>query len=166
MGALWQVIQQWVLGLSWDALIRGLLGVILALLGAGCAVEGVHSANPTTMIRVDPSTRSVYVSNNKDVDLSFEELTATKESFTVKNVKIVDKASSVREANVGQITALAEQAKAIGEAWSMGITAGANLASSLVPILGGIQQRPVWGAGQPGVTPPAWQYPPATQPAK
>jgi hypothetical protein len=133
----------------------------------GCGVEGLHNANPTTVIRVDPSSKSVYLSNNKDVDVSFDELTYTKDgSVSVKNLKITDKASSVRAANVEQIHALAVESKAIGEAWSMGLQAGAQFVAQFVPMVGGIQRSPPWGAGNSAIVPPGWTAPATTQPTQ
>ena len=145
------------------ALVVAAQGCIL-----GCGVEGIHSANPTTVLRVDPIHRQIYFADNKDNDVSIKELIFNPETGEVKivDLKIINNASKVREANVLQIEALAIQAKAIGEAWLMGLTAGAQLMSAAVPMFGGIQARPPWGAGQPGAVPPGWIYvgPPTTQP--
>lgn len=119
-----------------------LLGVV------GCGVEGVHSANPTTVIRVDPYNRSVYVSNNKDVDLSLDELSYDKESnnLVVKNLQIVDNASVVRSSNVAQLEAISIQTQMITQAIIQGIR-------EAVPILGGYATNPIWGQGQAGAVP-------------
>lgn len=143
--------------------ILSALAFFAALTSAGCGVEGVHSANPTTIIRVDPISKQVYLSNNKDVDVSVDEMTvAADKTFTVKKLVLVDKASSVREANRTQLEGLAIQSEAIGNAWAKGITAGSQLVTSLVPILGGLQARPMWGSGNPGLIPPGWT---STQPS-
>jgi len=128
----------------------------LSLLMFGCGVEGIHSANPKTVIRVDPWSKSVYVGNNKDVDLSVDKLSFNKETndFTVENLVIKDNASGVRDANIGQIQAVSIQTQMITQAIVQSIR-------ELVPILGGYAPKPIWGEGQPGAVPGgdgSWVY--------
>lgn len=84
------------------------------LLLAGCGIEGLHNANPKTVIRIDPLSREMYLSNNKDVDLQIDGLDIDLGAKRAKLDKLVltDKASSVREANVLQMQGMALQATA------------------------------------------------------
>jgi len=134
-----------------------LLGLLLLV---GCGVEGIHSANPTTVLRVNPLNREVYISNNKDVDVSVANLSYDPETkaFIIEDLKILDQASTVRQANVDQITAIGQQAQAIGMAWYQGMLGGAQLVRAGVPILGGLVPNPIWGGGQPGAVPDGWIY--------
>jgi len=140
------------------------------VLTAGCGVEGIHSANPTTILRVKPAQHQIEFLDNKDNDLTLKKLTYNPETkeVMIDDLKIINNSSTVRESNVGQINALAIQAESIGKAWSMGINAGANLMAQAVPWLGrGTGNAPIWGEGQLGATPPGWIYvgpPTTTQP--
>lgn len=122
----------------------------------GCGVEGIHSANPRTIIRAG----GFGFENGKDVSLNLEKGTfdPTTKAFELNNLKIEDNASEVRRANVEQIDALARESYAIGQAWSMGLTAGAQFAAQLMPGIASWAPRPPWGSGQAGVTPPGWFY--------
>lgn len=88
-------------------------GLGMAFMG-GCGLEGIHSANPQTIIRVDPVNRTIYLANSKDVDLSVDELTVDPagKSFALKKLHVTDNASLVRQANgVYQMAGLAMQAQ-------------------------------------------------------
>lgn len=153
----------------------------LALFGTGgCAGwEGVQTANPTTIVRVQPETKSIYVQNNKDVNVSVRKLEVDPATgrFVIDDLVIADLASPVRAVNVQQIKADSERQLAIGRAWQQVLAGAATLLTAGIPILGGMVQNPVWGAGMPGAVPQGWQYvgppsaplapalPPSPQPA-
>jgi len=112
------------------------VAAIMAVQGCilGCAVEGLHSANPKTTFRFNPWSRSIEFSDNKDNDVKIVELTFNTETkaMTLKGLEIINNASGVRAANREQLEGLAIQADAIGKAWASGIQAGAQLAQALV----------------------------------
>lgn len=89
-------------------------------LAGGCAAL---PANPRTEI----GTWSWKFHNSKDVSIELDEASynpQTKEG-KLKGLQIIDNASDVREANVQQMVAMAEQIRAQGEAWDR-IMARAN----------------------------------------
>lgn len=114
---------------------------MLAALLAGCAgIEGKQVANPATVLRFDPSRRSVEFENNKDVDVTLEEANFTGkdgQSFGLKNLVVKDQASTVRAANVPQINADADRIDRIYTGvigWSNSVWAGVNeLAATVSP---------------------------------
>lgn len=122
----------------------------------GCGVEGIHNANPQTIVRAG----SFSFENGKDVTATLEHgvFDPSTKAVELKNLQIVDNASAVRKANVEQIDALARESYAVGQAWSMGLTAGAQLAAQLMPGIASWAPRPPWGSGQAGVSPPNWLY--------
>ncbi len=128
----------------------------------GCAVEGLHSANPRTIVRAG----SFAFENGKDVSATLESgrFDPQSRAFEIKNLEILDTASTVRRANAEQIDALARESFAIGQAWSLGLTAGAQLAQQLVPFVASFAAKPPWGTGQPGLAPPGYVVP-ASQPS-
>ena len=142
-------------------MFRYLILLVAGLLMSGCGVEGLHTANPKTIVRVKPLQRQVELFNSKDTSVTLKKLTYDPETglFVLEDLEITDEASSVRQANVEQINALAIQAAALGQAWSQGLAAGAQLAGQLSSAVGAIGGPPVWGAGQPGVRPPGWTTP-------
>ena len=95
-----------------------ILGTIVLLMVAGCGVEGLHNANPTTRISASPFGGFKFY-NSKDVAVNLDEGSydpATK-SLTLKNLKITDNASDVRLANVAQIDAITRQTEIIYKGW-------------------------------------------------
>lgn len=114
---------------------------MLAALLAGCAgIEGKQVANPSTVVRVDPSSRSIEFANNKDVDLTLGGATFSDKdgrSFTLTELAVKDNASAVRAANVPQIQADTERLiqQYIGIVnWSNSIWTGVNqLAATVAP---------------------------------
>jgi len=94
--------------------MRWLLMVVVVL-APGCGL-----IEPATTFKINPITRTVTFTNNKDVDLSFDEITAKwdKEGggeIILKNWVVSDKATPVIEANVAQMMAFVEQQKAANE---------------------------------------------------
>jgi hypothetical protein len=136
---------------------------------SGCGVEGLHNANPATRISADAG--GFTFSNNKDVSVKLEEGSydpATK-MLVLKNLEIVDSASTVRNANVNQIDALGREALMIGQAYQAGFQGAAQMFQSLMPLAN-------IGAGTTSITgplggnltrtvPQAYVQPPASQPA-
>lgn len=101
----------------WQKILGLVLGLVF-LSGLACQ-KGVapvwSTANPSTEITVNPVTKTITVFNNKDVDVTLEEFsggTAGGTTWKVKNVKIIDGASGVREANIGQMKAGTEMTAA------------------------------------------------------
>ncbi len=104
----------------------------------GCGIEGLHSANPSTRITADPWGGFSF-RNNKDVniDLAKGSYDPSTKALIIEGLKVVDSASTVREANVQQIDAVSREATAIGAAWANGFLAAAQLAGLINPIAGG-----------------------------
>ena len=99
-------------------MLRFIVGTIVLVLVAGCGVEGLHNANPTTRISAGPwGGFSFY--NSKDVAVGLDEGTydPSTKALTLKNLKITDNASDVRIANVAQIDAITRQQEAIYKGW-------------------------------------------------
>lgn len=149
------------------------LTVVAVLLGAcvfGCGVEGIHSANPKTMVRVDPWTRAIAFEDNKDNDILVENMAYDRDSGTwsVDKIDIKNSASAVRTSNVDQIDAIGRQTEVIGKAWQSGFMAFAELVRAGVPMFGGYAPHPIWGDGQPGAVPQGWIWvgPPAEPAAR
>jgi len=151
--------------------IRRLIAIVCLLSVVGCGVEGIHSANPKTVIRINPWSKSLDLENNKDVNVVLDSAIFNPETGQVEitGLTITDTASIVRASNVPQIEMIGVQARAIGDAWATGMAAGAQLVRELVPMLGGFAPNPIWGEGQPGAVPKNWIYigpgSPHTQPA-
>ncbi|HOW73829.1 MAG TPA: hypothetical protein PKY77_24770 [Phycisphaerae bacterium] len=127
-------------------LMKAVMGVIcvpLPLVGfallPGCGVEGIHSANPVT--RISGTHGGVSVSNTEDVDFDLAEANyhPSTKAFSMKGLKIVCNASSVRKVNVNQIDAVTRQAGVIGAAWTNGFTAAAQMLGALSPVSGGLK---------------------------
>lgn len=63
-------------------------------------------ANPQTTIRLNPFTKTIDVFNSKDVSITIESFAGkTKDgaSWELKNLQLIDSASTVRQANVAQL---------------------------------------------------------------
>lgn len=105
--------------------------VVLCLFGmAGCGIEGLHNANPHTMVRVDPFNKVVEFYDNKDNDLrvtGFEAATANGGSAKVEELTISNKSSPVREANYIQMQGMALQAQVNWNGASQALTALAGV---------------------------------------
>jgi hypothetical protein len=103
----------------------------------GCGVEGLHNANPATRISADGG--GFTFSNNKDVSVKLEsgEYDPVTKKLVLKNLEITDSASTVRNANVNQIDAMGREAVMIGQAWSSGFQAAAQLVGAFNPLSGG-----------------------------
>lgn len=82
---------------------------------SGCGVEGLHSANPRTIIQVNPWTNAVEVYNNKDVDVSLKnfEMDIPNKVAKVEELTLKDNASKVREVNPLQIDAVTRQSEVV-----------------------------------------------------
>lgn len=84
----------------------------------GCGVEGLHTANPKTVIRVDPFSKTIEFYDSKDNDILIEDLQVDPDThvWSVKKIDLKNNASRVREANAVQIDALARETLAVGQA--------------------------------------------------
>ena len=112
------------------------------MLCGGCAF-----INPTTEFGISPWTRTFYVKNNKDVNVSITKLSLTKDeggilSFEAEDVKISDMSSPVIEKNVLQMEAFVMQQRAANE----GIIGSLNAIGSMVQTLAGATQAILRGS--------------------
>lgn len=91
--------------------------ILLAIVSvfSGCGVEGIHSANPRTIIRYNTWSKQFEVENNKNVDLTVEglEVDVPKNITKMEKMVLKDNASEVREVNPGQIDAVSRQSALI-----------------------------------------------------
>lgn len=141
-----------------------LAAAAMACLVAGCGIEGLHGANPKTVVRVDPVNRTVEYYDSKDNDLQIDGLAidgATK-SATLDKLTLRNNASDVRLANYQQMVGYAAQASANwqGAAQTVGALAGVlrEIAPYLPPLaaaraLGAIRSLSVstpWGGANYG----------------
>lgn len=137
--------------------------VCLVMMCAGCAF-----INPSTEFGISPWTKTFYVKNNKDVNVSIAELSLTKDangilSFEAEDVEISDMSSPVIEKNVQQMMAFAEQQRAANE----GIIGSLQAIGSMVQTLAGATQAILrgstvavdteWGGGSATLGTPATQ---------
>jgi len=99
-----------------------------------CLVGGCAYANPGTTLKFDPLNYEVYFYDTKDNDVELAELSYNVDTgaFAMKDLKIRNNASDVREANVAQMMAFVEQQRAANE----GIIAAFNGLAELTNMLG------------------------------
>ena len=106
------------------------------------ALTGCAWIKPTTEIRMNPMTRTLTVTNTKDVDITIDELYVDwrPDGGTVKVKKFVvsDKSSPVVTANVQQMLAFVEQQKAANEGLIGTVRELRMAVTSLATELGGI----------------------------
>lgn len=98
---------------------------------SGCGVDGWNTADPTTVLRFEPASKSVYFADSKDNDVSIIglEYKGDTKSFKADDIKIINNASKVREANAIQLQQLALQTQAI----MVGLQNMANSLASIFP---------------------------------
>ena len=99
------------------------------LAASGChSLEGVTNANPKTGFRSSPFG-GVSFENSKDVSVKIGTMKWNPDTkqFELSNVLIMDTASVVRTANVGQKDAQAREIDSIGNAYEKGIRAGGEV---------------------------------------
>lgn len=145
--------------------------VLSMLLGSVVCVGGCGVANPTTSLKFNPHTGTVEFMDSKDNTVMVKSLVYNGETklFELESLEVVNNASQVRIANVPQLEQVTQQMLTVGVNMERSLNALTNVTSSLVPMLGGYQPRPVWGEGQPGAAPPGWIYvgpQPTTQPSQ
>ena len=136
-----------------------------AVLCTGCAW-----INPTTEFGISPWTKTFYVKNNKDVNVSIKRLKLTKDgdgilSFEADDVEISDMSSPVITENVKQMAMFVEQQRAANE----GIGIALEGIGSMVQTLAGATQAILrgsniaidteWGGGSATLGTPATQPP-------
>jgi hypothetical protein len=91
---------------------RCLIGFLL-IAGTGCGIEGLHNANPTTRVTVDPASHRIEYRDNKDNDLQvkgFKVETPGGTTAQIDELTLRNNASEVRTANYQQMLGMAQQA--------------------------------------------------------
>jgi len=134
----------------------------------GCGIEGLHNANPTTRLRISPIRGTLDFSDNKDNDVTAQriEYDPSSKRFLIDDLKITNNATKVREANSGQITAMAMQIGRILEGMERNVHAMGNLVAATLPIISNYPP-PSAQRDQPGpVVPTPAKQEPTTQPVQ
>jgi len=133
------------------------------MLCGGCAW-----INPTTEFGINPWTRTFYVKNNKDVDVTFDKVTLTRTDdgvtdFLAENVVISDKSSPVIDANVKQMLAFVEQQRAANEGIGIALQGIGSMIQTLAGATQGILRGSTvavdtqWGGGSATLGTPTTQ---------
>ena len=122
-------------------MVRWAIVLVWVLIGGcvltGCGIEGLHGANPTTLVRIDPVNRTMEFRDNKDNDLAVDNVTVDGQARTFHADKIVisNNASRVREANAQQLAGFAAQAAANWQGASQLAMGLAQILSEVMPFL-------------------------------
>lgn len=129
-------------------------------LGLCVCVAGCGVANPTTSLKFNPHTGVVEFMDSKDNTVIVKSLVYNGESklFELESLEVVNNASQVRIANVPQLEQITQQMLTVGVNFERALGSLSQVASALVPMLGGYAPNPIWGAGQPGAAPSGWIY--------
>jgi len=110
--------------------------IILALASqAGCGIEGLHAAKPMTRVKAGPY---FTLENSKDVSVQLKRggYDPYSNAVVLEDLKLTDNASSVREANVGQMEGMALQARANWEGATSFLAEASSFIREALPIFG------------------------------
>ena len=141
----------------------------IAALGVLFLATGCAFIKPTTLITVNPFTRTIGLTNTKDVDLSFDEISAVwaKDggSFKITNLVVSDKSSPVIGENVKQMDAFTRQQEAANRGIEVafdGLSKLTGLVTKMAERIlpgSGISVDSEWASGEAHLGPPATQPP-------